>query len=118
MMRKTKLLLTLILTLLLTSPLNAQHTFQVARVVDGDTIIVNIFGKKERVRLIGVDTPETKHPKKPVEYYGEDAYQFTKRLCEGERVRLEYDPNNKYLKHRDKYGRLLAYVFLTDGTFG
>jgi len=95
----------------------AQHTFLVKRVIDGDTIVVNIFGKKERVRLIGVDTPETKHPRKPVEYYGKEASDFTRRLCEGKRVRLEYDPANRQVKDRDKYGRLLAYVYLADGTF-
>jgi micrococcal nuclease len=66
----------------------------------------------ERVRLIGVDTPETKHPKKPVEYYGKEASAFTKKMVEGKEVRLEYD-----VQDRDKYGRLLAYVYLMDGTF-
>jgi len=79
------------------------------RVVDGDTIILD---GKERVRLIGVDTPETKHPNKPVQYFGKEAYEFTKRMVEGKKVRLEYDWQRK-----DKYGRTLAYVFLEDGTF-
>jgi len=79
------------------------------RVVDGDTIILDGY---ERVRLIGVDTPETKHPKKPVQYFGKEAYEFTKRMVEGKKVRLEYDWQRK-----DKYGRTLAYVFLKDGTF-
>jgi micrococcal nuclease len=90
----------------------SQDFFLCTRVVDGDTIIVNIDGKKERVRLIGVDTPETKHPKKPVEYFGKEASAFTKRMVGGKRVRLEYDQ-----QRRDKYGRLLAYVFVEDGTF-
>ena len=80
------------------------------------TIIINLFGKRARIRLIGVDTPETKHPKKPFEHYEREAYHFTKNLCEGKRVRVEHDSTNKYIKHRDKYGRLLAYVFFTDGT--
>ena len=79
------------------------------RVVDGDTIIVN---NKEIIRLIGVDTPETKHPLKPVEYYGKEASAFTKKMVEGKTVRLEYD-----VQKRDKYLRMLAYVYLTDGTF-
>lgn len=79
------------------------------RVVDGDTIILD---GNERVRLIGVDTPETKHPNKPVQYFGKEAYEFTKRMVEGKKVRLEYDWQRK-----DKYGRTLAYVFLEDGTF-
>ena len=75
------------------------------RAVDGDTIIVNIAGQKERVRLIGVDTPETKHPRKPVQRYGKEAYNFTWRMAEGKKVRLEFDQNQ-----RDRYKRLLAYV--------
>ena len=82
------------------------------RVVDGDTIIVSIKGAKERVRLIGVDTPETKHPKKPVQRFGKEAYLFTKEMVEGKEIRLEFD-----WQERDKYGRLLAYIYLMDGTF-
>lgn len=79
------------------------------RVVDGDTIIIE---NNEKVRLIGVDTPETVHPNKPVGYFGKEASAFTKRMVEGKKVRLEYDWEMK-----DKYGRTLAYVFLDDGTF-
>ena len=81
----------------------------VERVVDGDTIIVEGVG---RVRLIGVDTPETVHPNRPVEFFGKEASAFTKRLLEGKRVRLEYDQ-----ERTDRYGRTLAYVYLADGTF-
>ncbi len=80
----------------------------VTRVVDGDTIILN---GKERVRLIGVDTPETVHPRRPVQYFGKEASAFTKRMIEGKKVRLEYDQTRK-----DRYGRTLAYVYLEDGT--
>ena len=102
----------LIFLLLFPSILLAQDFYLCTHVVDGDTIIVNIDGKKERVRLIGVDTPETKHPNKPVEYFGREASAFTKLMVEGKKVRLEYD-----WQKRDKYGRLLAYVYLEDGTF-
>ncbi len=81
---------------------------KVTRVVDGDTIVLD---GNERIRLIGVDTPETVHPKKPVEYFGKEASDFTKRMVEGKQVRLE-----SYKRGSDKYGRSLAYVYLEDGT--
>ena len=61
---------------------------------------------------MGVDTPETKDPRKPVQYFGKEATAFTQRLVEGQRVRLAYDQ-----QHQDKYGRTLADVYLEDGTF-
>ena len=97
---------------LISSLLSAQDFYLCTRVIDGDTIIVEIDSKQERVRLIGVDTPETVHPNKPVEYFGKEASEFTKRMVEGKEVRLEFD-----WQRRDKYGRLLAYVYLQDGTF-
>ena len=81
----------------------------VVRVVDGDTIILDA---NERVRLIGVDTPETVDPRRPVQYFGKEASAFTKRMVESKKVRLEYDQTRK-----DRYGRTLAYVYLKDGTF-
>ena len=85
---------------------------RVTRVVDGDTLVVSIAGVEERVRLIGVDTPETVHPQKPVEYFGKEASAFTKRIAEGQSIRLEADPQNA---NRDKYHRLLRYLYLPDG---
>jgi endonuclease YncB( thermonuclease family) len=81
----------------------------VQRVIDGDTLQLSTG---ETVRLIGVDTPETKDPRKPVQYFGKEATAFTQRLVEGKRIRLAYDQ-----QHQDKYGRTLAYVYLEDGTF-
>ena len=81
-------------------------------VIDGDTIIVIIDGKKQKVLLIGVDTPETDGPYTKEEPFGKEASAFTKKITEGKKVRLEYDRQK-----RDKYGRLLAYVYLEDGTF-
>ena len=108
---KGKWLTVLIALLILTLHLSVSHaeTFKVKRVIDGDTLLLT---NGERVRLIGVDTPETKHPQKPVQYFGKEAYLFTKRMVEGKEVRLEYDWQRK-----DRYGRLLAYVYLMDGTF-
>ena len=86
----------------------------VTRVVDGDTRIV---GAREIVRLIGVDTPETKHPKKPVEYFGKEATAFTRKVVRGKRVRPEFDQANAHIGHKGKYRRTLVYVSLEDGTF-
>lgn len=80
----------------------------VERVVDGDTIEVKIDGEKFKVRLIGVDTPETKHPRKPVEPYGKEASEYTKKKLEGKKVYLEKDVSDT-----DRYNRLLRYVWLT-----
>ena len=82
---------------------------EVKRVIDGDTVELTTG---EKVRLIGVDTPETKDLRKPVQYFGKEATAFTQRSVEGKRIRLEYDQ-----QRRDKYGRTLAYVYLEDGTF-
>jgi micrococcal nuclease len=80
------------------------------RVIDGDTIEVEYNNKRDKVRLIGVDTPETKDPRKPVQYFGKEATEFTKKAVEGKNVRLEFDQTL-----RDKYDRLLAYVYLPNG---
>ena len=102
----------LVVVCLLTTAAWSSETATVTRVVDGDTLVVSIAGREERVRLIGVDTPETVHPQKPVEYFGKEASAFTKRIAEGQSVRLEGDPQNT---DRDKYHRLLRYVYLPDG---
>ena len=83
-------------------------------VVDGDTIDVNISGHRERVRLIGIDTPETKKPNTPVQCYGPEATKFTKSLLPSDTpLHLERD-----VVARDDYGRVLAYVYVAgDGEF-
>ena len=85
----------------------------VVKVVDGDTLDLNINGKVERVRLIGMNTPETVDPRKPVECFGKEASNRAKELLTGKSVKIEYDPNGDT---RDKYDRLLLYIFLGDGT--
>lgn len=89
------------------SSISAYRT--VIRVVDGDTIVLD---GNEKVRLIGVDTTESVHPSKPVEYFSKEASEFTRSMVEGKRVRLEYD-----WQRTDKYGRTLAYIYLEGGTF-
>ncbi len=89
-------------------------TFEVVvRVVDGDTIqVCCVFGDRVKVRYIGVDTPETHHPMRGVEPYGMEAAEANRKLVDGKTVRLEFD-----VEQRDRYGRMLAYVYLEDGTF-
>ena len=107
---KTSAILLLAFLFLVTSlSCAAAQPLKCTRVVDGDTIILS---NGEKVRFIGVDTPETVRPNTPVEYYGKEASAFTKNMVEGKTVRLEYD-----WEERDKYGRLLAYVYLMDDTF-
>ena len=85
---------------------------QVVRVIDGDTIEVRIGWKRESIRYIGINTPETHHPTKGVEAYGKEASVANAKLVAGKTVRLEFD-----VDQRDRNGRLLAYVYLADGTF-
>jgi micrococcal nuclease len=82
-------------------------TVYVTRVVDGDTIEVDLDGREEDVRYIGVDTPETVKPDTPVQCFGPQASRFNHRLVEHRRVRLVFG-----VERRDVYGRLLAYVYL------
>ena len=98
------------------------NNIAVKRAVDGDTLLLE---NGERVRLIGIDTPECHESKKlyrdakrtmqdvqTIKYMGKSAAAFTRGLVEGKKVRLEFD-----VERRDKYNRLLAYVYLPDGTF-
>ena len=83
---------------------------RVTRVVDGDTIHVEHTGRDETVRYIGIDTPETKAPDTPVQPFGPEASALNSRLVSGKTVCLESDTTE-----RDRYGRLLRYVWLKDG---
>lgn len=92
-------------------------SFIVARVVDGDTIDINIPDgnyANTRIRLWGVDTPETKHPKLKVMHFGPEAAEFTEKMCFEKQVTVYLDKDNNT---RCRYGRLLAYVQLPDGRF-
>jgi len=86
---------------------------RVVRVIDGDTIeVCCIADRPEKVRYIGVNAPETKHPTKGVEAFGMEAAASNKMRVAGKTVRLEFD-----MQRRDRHDRLLAYVYLEDGTF-
>ena len=88
-------------------------TAPVVRVVDGDTIRVGLPSGEEPVRYIGIDTPESVKPGAPVECFAKRASAYNERLVAGEKVRLVYD-----IERRDRYGRLLAYVYRArDGLF-
>ncbi|MBN2307237.1 lamin tail domain-containing protein [Candidatus Peregrinibacteria bacterium] len=82
---------------------------KVVRVIDGDTFVIDLNEKQFTVRMIGIDTPETVHPFKPIEYYGRQAADFLKSILSGQWVTLEFDANKI-----DKYGRVLAYVYWGD----
>jgi micrococcal nuclease len=84
-------------------------TAEVLRVIDGDTIEVDLDGRTEDVRYIGVDTPETVKPGEPVQCFGPQASSYNHELVEDRVVRLEFDA-----ELRDDYGRLLAYVYAGD----
>jgi micrococcal nuclease len=86
-------------------------TFPVTRIVDGDTIIVSMDGTDTTVRYIGIDTPETKDPRREVECFGAEASQKNAELVEGKTVTLSLDSSDT-----DKYGRLLRYVSVASGT--
>ena len=86
--------------------------YRVLQVHDGDTISVDMNGIEEKVRFIGVDTPETQDPRKAVQCFGKAASNYTTKLLAGQSVRLEADPQSS---NRDRYSRLLRYVYLPDG---
>ncbi len=83
--------------------------YEVVNVVDGDTIDVWLGGNETRIRLLGVDTPETVRPGSPVECFGKEASRYTEESLLGKIVSLETDRTQA---EYDRYGRLLAYIFL------
>ncbi len=105
-----------LLLALLPAPVASQAdstTVQVVRVIDGDTIrVCCVFGDRENVRYIGVNTPEIHHPMKGIEPFGKEAAEANRKLVDGKTVRLEFD-----VQQVDRYNRLLAYVYLEDDTF-
>jgi len=93
---------------------NQPGLYTIAHFVDGDTVAVNMNGITETVRFIGIDTPETHKPNTPVQCYGPAAAAYTQNRIKatGSKVRLVADSLDT---NRDRYNRLLRYVYLTDG---
>ena len=87
------------------------EVYEVKKVDDGDTLEIFRYGRKEKVRFIGIDTPETVDPRKVVQCFGKEASAKTKQLLTGKTIRIEFDP---IVGERDKYDRLLAYIWLGD----
>lgn len=98
-------------SLLANEEIRKSPTYQVLKVVDGDTIHISYNGKDEKVRFIGLDTPETKDPRKPIQCFGREATAKMTEFAENKNVRLEFDRTQG---ERDKYGRLLAFVYGED----
>lgn len=92
---------------------NKKDFYEVVKVSDGDTIQIMVNDKKQTVRMIGVDTPESVDPRRPVQCFGEKASQKTSELLLNKKVSLESDITQG---DTDRYKRLLRYVFLEDGT--
>ena len=90
----------------------ADAQYRVVDVLDGDTIIVSRAGRRDTIRILGIDTPETHHPTKPVQCYGPEASDYTTRRLQGQLVRLEDD-----VETHDIYGRHLAYVYVDGRRF-
>lgn len=105
-MSNTKFLLLCAFVLAVLALKEINNNTRCLRVVDGDTIIVT---KNKRVRLIGVNTPETKHPRKGVEPGGKEASEWLKNRIEGKEINVTYDE-----KKHDHYGRTLGYIYFHD----
>ncbi|MCX7997080.1 MAG: thermonuclease family protein [Patescibacteria group bacterium] len=95
------------------TPTTTITLYPVTKVIDGDTINVKIDDQIKTIRVIGINSPETVDPRRPVECFGKEASEKAKKLLIGKNVRLENDPTQG---DTDKYGRLLRYIFLEDGT--
>ncbi|MBC7582021.1 thermonuclease family protein [Aeromicrobium sp.] len=93
---------------------NQPGLYTVVKYDDGDTIMIDMNGTTETLRFVGVDTPETHDPRKTVQCYGPEASAYTKKLISeaGGKVRLASDPEST---NRDRYDRLLRYIYLPDG---
>lgn len=110
-MKKIIFLILLFFGLLVSVSAENKIEVSLAGCVDGDTVKFYIQGKQQTVRLLAIDTPETKHPKKEEEPYGKEASNYTcNSLKKATKIELEYDKNAK----KDKYDRVLAWIFIDD----
>lgn len=91
--------------------IDEDELYSVTRIKDGDTFDIKIGRHEATVRMLGIDTPETVDPRKPVQCFGKEASDETKSLLAGQKVRLKLNPNRE---EKDKFGRYLAYVYLND----
>ncbi len=107
------MLLILLLFFIFVKPAFADTTYKVTKVIDGDTINVSINGKNQTVRLLGIDTPESVDPRKPVQCFALEASKKLKNFVLGKNVILVSDSTQG---DKDKYGRLLRYMYLPNST--
>ena len=126
-----RLALSIFIALFLCLHSYAQECYKLLYVIDGDTIKILYHGKKTSVRLLGIDTPESRKNRRAyyqarknhqdvetIVYLGKQAKRHIKKLLAGySKVCLVYDQNNAYTGHRDRYHRILAYVYTPDGRF-
>lgn len=109
---KRKLIFVFIIFILPIANVSANEEVTFSKCVDGDTFKVILNEEEYTVRMLAVDTPETVHPTKGVEYYGKEASNYTcDKLTNAKKIELEYDANSD---KKDKYDRLLAWVFVDD----
>ena len=107
-----KIIILLILSILSINTVYAKEKVTFDSCVDGDTFKIILNGEKKSVRMIAIDTPESVHPTKEVEYYGKEASEYTcNKLKNASKIELEYDENSD---KEDKYERLIAWVFVDD----
>ncbi|HSI20345.1 MAG TPA: thermonuclease family protein [Verrucomicrobiae bacterium] len=95
-------------------PAEATEQARVMRVVDGDTVRIEREGEEKVVRLIGINTPESVDPRKPVQCFGKEASLFATGILQDKEIRMSSDESQQDM---DRYGRLLRYIYLLDGTF-
>jgi len=105
-------LLCLLIMIFAPGPARPAEYCTVVKIIDGDTLEADCEHRLEKIRLIGVDTPEKYHPEKSAQFFSEEAADFTRKMADGKRIRIDSDAEKE-----DRYGRRLSYVYLPDGTF-